>query len=83
MQLVPSEKRAVKTREVANRWRNLTGAIPDAVELKFNTSLFTVGNAIDIQLAGDNVDDLRTAAEKISCFEACLASLRISSSEMT
>ena len=65
MQLVPSEKRAVKTREVANRWRNLTGAIPDAVELKFNTSLFTVGNAIDIQLAGDNVDDLRTAAEKI------------------
>ncbi|MDA7773231.1 efflux RND transporter permease subunit [Pseudomonadales bacterium] len=65
LQLVPSEKRAVKTREVANRWRNLTGAIPDAVELKFNTSLFTVGNAIDIQLAGDNVDDLRTAAEKI------------------
>ncbi|MDG1909733.1 MAG: hypothetical protein P8I81_12795, partial [Pseudomonadales bacterium] len=33
LQLVPSEKRAVKTREVANRWRNLTGAIPDAVEL--------------------------------------------------
>ena len=65
LQLVPSEKRAVKTREVANRWRNLTGAIPDAVELKFNTSLFTVGNAIDIQLAGDNVDDLRTVAEKI------------------
>ncbi len=65
LQLVPSEKRAVKTREVANRWRNLTGAIPDAVELKFNTSLFTVGNAIDIQLAGDNVEDLRTVAEKI------------------
>ena len=65
LQLVASEKRAVKTREVANRWRNLTGAIPDAVELKFNTSLFTVGNAIDIQLAGDNVDDLRTVAEKI------------------
>ena len=65
LQLVASEKRAVKTREVANRWRNLTGAIPDAVELKFNTSLFTVGNAIDIQLAGDDVDDLRTVAEKI------------------
>ncbi|MFT5100397.1 MAG: multidrug efflux pump subunit AcrB, partial [Planctomycetaceae bacterium] len=34
-------------------------------ELKFNTSLFTVGNAIDIQLEGDNVDDLRIIAEKL------------------
>ncbi|MFT6433704.1 MAG: multidrug efflux pump subunit AcrB [Candidatus Azotimanducaceae bacterium] len=65
LQLVPSENRTLKTRAVANRWREMTGAIPDAVELKFNTSLFSVGNAIDIQLAGDNVDDLRIVAEKI------------------
>lgn len=65
LQLRPSESRSVKTRDVASRWRELTGPIPDAVELKFNSSLFTIGNAIDIQLAGDNVDDLRIVAEKI------------------
>ena len=65
LQLVPSQSRDVETREVANRWRELAGQVPDAVELKFNTSLFTVGNAIDIQLEGDNVDDLRVLAEKL------------------
>jgi multidrug efflux pump subunit AcrB len=65
LQLVPSQSRDVETREVANRWRELAGQVPDAVELKFNTSLFSVGNAIDIQLEGDNVDDLRVLAEKL------------------
>jgi multidrug efflux pump subunit AcrB len=65
LQLVPSQSREIETREVANRWRELAGQIPDAVELKFSTSLFTVGNAIDIQLEGDNVNDLREAAEKL------------------
>jgi multidrug efflux pump subunit AcrB len=35
------------------------------VELKFNSSLFTVGNAIDIQLSGDNVGELREIATQI------------------
>lgn len=65
LQLVPSQSRELKTREVANRWRELAGQVPDAVELKFNTTLFSVGNAIDIQLEGDNVDDLRVIAEKL------------------
>jgi multidrug efflux pump subunit AcrB len=65
LQLLPSEEREVRTRDVANRWRELTGAVPDAIELKFNSSLFTVGNAIDIQLAGDDVNELREIAAKI------------------
>ncbi|MFT6017100.1 MAG: multidrug efflux pump subunit AcrB [Candidatus Azotimanducaceae bacterium] len=65
LQLVPSQSRELETKEVAKRWRELAGQIPDSVELKFNTSLFTVGNAIDIQLEGDNVDDLRIIAEKL------------------
>lgn len=65
LQLVPSQSRSIETREVANRWREMAGQIPDAVELKFNTSLFSVGNAIDIQLEGDNVDDLRLVAERL------------------
>ncbi|MGK0459836.1 MAG: multidrug efflux pump subunit AcrB [Candidatus Azotimanducaceae bacterium] len=65
LQLVSSESRDIDTRMVANRWRELAGQIPDAVELKINTTLFRVGNAIDIQLEGDNVDDLRVVAEKL------------------
>jgi multidrug efflux pump subunit AcrB len=65
VQLIPSEARTIRTREVADRWRELAGPVPDAVELKFNSSLFTVGNAIDIQLAGNDVDELREVAAKL------------------
>ena len=65
LQLTPSQTRSLETREVANIWRDRVGQIPGAVELKFSTSLFTVGNAIDIQLEGNNVDELRIAAERL------------------
>ncbi|MBP6701120.1 MAG: efflux RND transporter permease subunit, partial [Halioglobus sp.] len=65
LQLTPSQARSIDTRTVANRWRELAGPIADAVELKFTTALFTAGNAIDIQLEGNNVDDLRAAATRL------------------
>jgi multidrug efflux pump subunit AcrB len=65
VQLTPSETRDIETREVANRWRELAGPIPDAVELTFQSSLFTVGEAINIQLDGNDLDELRIVAEKI------------------
>ncbi|MEE2782542.1 MAG: efflux RND transporter permease subunit [Pseudomonadota bacterium] len=65
MQLTPSETRALPTREIADMWRDANGPIADAVELKFNTNLFSVGNDIDIQLEGDNVDELREIAERL------------------
>lgn len=65
LQLTPSETRDVRTREVADLWRKMNGPIADAVELKFNSSLFSAGNDIDIQLEGDNVDELRVVAEKL------------------
>ena len=65
MQLTPSQTRDITTREVADLWRKVNGPIPDAVELKFNSSLFTAGNDIDIQLEGDSVDELRAIAEAL------------------
>jgi len=65
MQLTPGQSRDIETRDVGNIWRETSGPIADAVELKFNTSLFTIGNAIDIQLEGNNIDDLRTVAAKL------------------
>ena len=65
LQLTPSQSRDIKSREVADIWRTETGSIADAVELKFNANLFTAGNDIDVQLEGDNVDELRIVAEQL------------------
>ena len=65
MQLTPSQSRKLKTREVAAIWREENGPITDAIELKFDSNLFTGGKDLDIQLEGDNVDELRVVAEKI------------------
>ena len=65
MQLTPSQTRNIPSREVADLWRELNGPIADAVELKFNSSLFTSGNDIDIQLEGDNVEELRSIAAQL------------------
>ena len=62
LQLTPSQSRTIGTKEVAALWRERSGSIAGAVELKFNSSLFSVGNAIDIQLAGNDVDELREVA---------------------
>lgn len=65
MQLSPSESRALSTVEIGRMWRDANGPIADAVELKFNTNLFSVGNDINIQLEGDNVDELRELAASL------------------
>jgi multidrug efflux pump subunit AcrB len=65
VQLTPSQTRDIPTREVADLWRELNGSIADAVELKFDSNLFTSGNDIDIQLEGDNVEELRSIAAQL------------------
>lgn len=65
MQLLPNQQREIETRDVARLWREASGAIPDAVELSFATSLFSVGEAINIQLEGDNLAELRELAARL------------------
>jgi len=65
MQLVPGAQRDASTLEVAQRWREAVGVIPDVVELTFNSSSFSVGAEIDIQLAGGDMNELRAVAAKI------------------
>lgn len=65
MQMIPSQEREISSREITSMWREKSGSIPEAIELKFSSSLFTVGNAIDIQLAGNDVDELREVASKL------------------
>jgi len=65
VELAPSEERSISSTEVAERWRELTGDIPDAVELDFSSSLFSAGDPINVQLTGVDVNLLRGVANEL------------------
>ena len=66
IELAPSEERGdISSADIANRWRELTGPIPDAVELTFSASIFSPGEAINIQLAGTSMERLNEVADKL------------------
>jgi multidrug efflux pump subunit AcrB len=65
LELAPSEERDITSTEVADRWREKVGAIPDAVELTFTSSLFSSGEAINVELSGPQVDRLREFATRL------------------
>ncbi len=61
--LLPSADRdGVTATEITQRWRELTGLIPDSVELSFSSNAFDAGDPISIELRGRNVEDLREVA---------------------
>jgi multidrug efflux pump subunit AcrB len=59
---LPPNYSGISTKEFANRWRELTGGIPDAVELVFTAEKFGLGAAIEFELYGSDFDELRSAA---------------------
>ncbi len=65
LELTPSETRAITTQEIEDRWRASVGDIPGALQLKYNSSIFSGGAGMEIQLAGANVDVLRQASEEL------------------
>lgn len=62
IELAPSEMRGATSLEVANLWRERTGPIPDTVELGFTSSMFDAGEALHVELRGEDGDELRDAA---------------------
>ncbi len=65
VELTPGEERAIGTRQLEKRWRELTGPIPGAQEVVFSSALFSAGDAIDLQLQSYRIDDLVDAAERL------------------
>ena len=65
VELAASDTRAYSSEQLGNRWRELTGAIPEAVDLKFNASAMSAGEELDVMLVGPNMDRLRAAAEDV------------------
>ena len=64
VELAPSQARTMSSLEVARRWRELTGPIAGAVELKFTSSLIGGGGALNVQVTSNDMDTLREIAAK-------------------
>ena len=64
IELTPSQARSLSSYEVTRRWREMTGAIPGVVELKYTADLIGSPGAIDIQLTGPDIDELRAVADE-------------------
>jgi multidrug efflux pump subunit AcrB len=63
LELAPVEERNfLSAKEVAHRWRELVGNIPDAVKLSFTADAFSVGEAINYELSSRDPAVLRGAA---------------------
>ena len=66
LSLLPVEERnGLTSTEINQRWRELTGIIPDAVETSFSANAFNAGTPVAIELRGRDVDDLREVATLI------------------
>ncbi len=66
VELSPSEQRVVGAKEIANRWRELTGTIPGAEELTYTGERRSFGDPIAIELRGEEIDDLKAAAGELA-----------------
>lgn len=65
LELAPAEERQITSTEIASLWRSRTGTIPDAVEMVYSSSLFSSGEAINIEVSGPDVDRLRRFAARL------------------
>jgi multidrug efflux pump subunit AcrB len=65
VELLPSEERSASSPELARRWRELTGPIPDALELTYSASIFRAGDPINVQLEGADTEELDAVAREL------------------
>ena len=61
----PRQRGNLSAKDIAKRWRELTGPIPDAVKLSFNADQWSAGEPINYQISGTDVDELRTVAAEL------------------
>ena len=65
IQLAPSEVRSFTSQEVADRWRELVGPVYGASELKYSSSLLSVGADVDVRLRSEDIPALKEATERL------------------
>jgi multidrug efflux pump subunit AcrB len=73
---LPRNYSGVSTQQYADRWRELTGSIADAIELGFTSEAFGMGSDVDIELSGKDFEQLRSAAASLRAALANYPGLR-------
>ncbi|MFK7898785.1 MAG: efflux RND transporter permease subunit [Myxococcota bacterium] len=63
IELTSGIDRELSTEDVLARWRELTGPVPDAVEMAFSSDAFGAGEPVNIELfGGEDLDEVTRAA---------------------
>ncbi len=70
VELLGSEHRHVSSAELLNRWRQRVGEVPGAVSLTFQSSLFSSGDAVSVQLAHRDFPTLLAAVDRLKAIVA-------------
>lgn len=66
VQLLAAEERGISSILLADKWRDLSGDVPDALELIFmSEAIFPVGDPIEVRLMGDDFTAMREAAARL------------------
>lgn len=65
IELLSGEQRSTTSAEIANKWRSAVGSIPGISSLKFTSSLFSAGDAINLELSHRDFDTLLKVVESL------------------
>ena len=66
VELLAAEARGISSILLADKWRDLSGDVPDALELIFmSEDIFPVGKPIEVRLMGDDFTEMRAAAARL------------------
>ncbi|MDG2125299.1 MAG: efflux RND transporter permease subunit, partial [Verrucomicrobiales bacterium] len=68
VELSRASERSIRSVDVTARWREIVdemGGIPGAVELSFQSIAAGAGNAIDLQISGDDLGKLEAAVDEV------------------
>ena len=76
IELAASEERPISSTEIARRWREATGSIPDATEISFSSSLFSTGEPVNMELNAANSETLSRAVAKLKGELATIAGVQ-------
>ena len=65
VELAMFDERSHASEMLGNRWRELTGVVPEATEVKFTATMMSPGDDVDVQLTGRDDEQLRAAADAV------------------
>ena len=66
VELLAAEARGISSTLLADKWRDLSGDVPDVLELIFmSEAIFPVGDPIEVRLMGDDFTAMREAAARL------------------